>query len=539
MPTRLTIPLVCLLCLLASPLRAQDTTTDAPTAEPTPQAVTEPGPTLLASTLDKTGSRAWSVYRNSLGDHLLVLLAPRDANSSASPPYQASEPGQVQSMRPLGKRMPIAMSATGDRVYMVYRAVSANRQRMMRVYSAKATPSPVGGLWVIDPPDRLDTHDPIITPGDLLDFEASADAIWALVREPDATVLLRAQGGAWSSVPLPEGLDTRRLDLVAIDTDIVLVDRTGTSFHAQRYDAGSQQWRPLPDALPLGGHTRLCSGRRAITAIDWDEQGLARLRSWSPAGVFTVATGIDLPRDAQYGVLDSSETLLGIRTHILAPDPAMVEPTESIELIELDLMNASVRFRGSPVASAPVTAEEFRFLVGMMILIMVGVLVVVILPDRSSVMLLPDGCVLADPGRRLIATLLDAVIVATLVGQVFGVSASEILTLSVIVRPDNAWAVIPATIIAGVFYATAFEYLLSATPGKLITGIRVARAQDGPRTRPGLWSVLVRNIIKWVLPPVAALALIDPETLHRGDRASKTLVVMPRPEQPPASDEPE
>jgi len=39
-----------------------------------------------------------------------------------------------------------------------------------------------------------------------------------------------------------------------------------------------------------------------------------------------------------------------------------------------------------------------------------------------------------------------------------------------------------------------------------------------------LWAAIVRNIIKWILPPVAAMALIDPQMLHRGDRATRSLV---------------
>ncbi|CAN0594975.1 unnamed protein product [Laminaria digitata] len=158
------------------------------------------------------------------------------------------------------------------------------------------------------------------------------------------------------------------------------------------------------------------------------------------------------------------------------------------------------------------------------------------MPDRSDAMQIPDACVLADPGRRLIATMLDAVLVASVVGWYFDVSASEILTMAVIVRPDNAWAVIPITMMMGVGVSTISEWLQGRTPGKMLVVIRVVRAQSGELVRPRLWSALVRNAIKWILPPVAALALIDPEALHRGDRASRTLVVSPRPADPIPSD---
>jgi len=46
-------------------------------------------------------------------------------------------------------------------------------------------------------------------------------------------------------------------------------------------------------------------------------------------------------------------------------------------------------------------------------------------------------------------------------------------------------------------------------------------------SRIPLWAAIVRNMIKWLVPPVAALVLLDPERLHRGDRATRTLVVAP------------
>lgn len=492
-------------------------------------------PVLLTSTVDASSSRAWSVYRNSQGDNLLVFIAPRDADPSSTPPIDAAPPGQVQSMRSLGSRFPAGVGAIAERVYLVYPPVYANDRRIMRVYSADATPGAVGGLWLVDPLNRLNAHEPIETRGTLSDLEASADALWALLEEDNGPRLLRFDGTAWAQIELPESIDRRRLDLVTIADRVVLVDRVGVAFSASLYNAAEKTWEPFESTLSLGLHTQLLSGRRAITALDWDEDGKARARAWSAAGVFTIAEGMDLSPDARYSVLDSSQTLVGML--MLDDEPAADNvPRASVEIVEYDLVDGVQRYRGPPSASSPVSPEEFRFLIGMMMLIMSGVLIVVIMPDRSDAMQIPDACVLADPGRRLIATMLDAVLVASVVGWFFDVSASEILTMAVIVRPDNAWAVIPITMIVGVAASTMSEWLLGRTLGKVLVGIRVVRAQPGALVRPRLWSALVRNAIKWILPPVAALALIDPEALHRGDRASRTLVVSPRPADPISSD---
>lgn len=494
----------------------------------------QPRPVLMASTIASDGSHAWGVYRNSNDEHLLVLIAPRESGTDMH--RQAAPPGQVQAMRPLGRRFPRAIAATSERVYLGFDFVYANGRRLMRIYSAAANPSPLGGLWVIHPHDRLNTEHPIETQGELLDLQATRDTLWALLLEEGVPRLLRLERDAWVCVPIPSALSTKRLDLSAIDQRPVLIDRSGLSFNASIYDIQTDAWSPLPDALPLARHAQLLPGLRAITVIDWGESGLARLRSWSPAGLFTLAADLDLLSSATYGVLDSSSTLLGLRS---IPPGDSSEPTPTIELTELSMLDNAIRYQGPPIASAPVSVQEFRFLAAMMILVMLGVLVVVILPDRTQTMLLPDHMVLADPGRRLIASLLDALIIVSIVARLFDIAPAEIITLTFIVRPEESWAVIPAVLILGTIYATLFEWLIGATPAKLIVGIRVARAQIGPRTRPRFWSALVRNIIKWVLPPVAAIALLDPESLHRGDRASRTLVVMPRPHDPVAREDDE
>ena len=494
---------------------------------------------LLTGTISDTGSRAWTVYRNSHDDQLLVLLAPRDADSNASFPIKAAPLGQVQAMRTLGNRNPLAIAAIDDRIYLVYPPGYANKVRQMRVYSATAAPGSVGGMWILSPSERLESNASIQTKGDLVDLQPSAEALYALLKENDTPSLVKLVGNAWVPIELPDSINPRNLDLVALGDHIVLVDRSGPVFKAQMYHDELDQWEAFTNELPIGRSTQLLSGQRSISVLDWDEGDRARLRVWSASGIYTIATSDGVPIDARYALLDSSETLIAIRAVEPSEDPSEDETKSStVELLEYDSTSLQQRFVGDPIASSPVSAEEFRFLVGMMMLIMLGVLVVVILPDRSSIMRIPEGCVLADPGRRLIATMLDAILVASIVGWVFDVGASEILTLSVIVRPDNAWGVIPATIISGVCFSAVCEWLMCATPGKLLMGLKVVRAQPEVVERPKLWSALVRNIIKWVLPPVAALALIDQETLHRGDRASRTLVVMPRPvDKTPADDQ--
>lgn len=526
---------------------------------------------LLASGIGDHNSHAWAVYRNSASEILLVHVPPRDAGSHGAIRTDAAVPGTLQAFRPLGHRFPLAIAAIDERIYLVFPKAHAQGRQIMRVYMGSAVPNPVGASWTFAPIDRLDSKPPIETRGDLLDLVATSTSLYALIKEDGQLQLLTMGDTQWTPVPLPPVVahqhqalgPTRDHDntqppaepsvapsaqstigprahdwaLASVGEQLLLIDRDADPLVPLALDKDtatwdSAQWAPMP--RPEGDFSIL-SGQRGMTLLHFDAKGKATLSAWARSGVFTIASDLTLPADARYTVLDSVNELLGIEALPRSVKDAIDTP--AVALWELDLSDGATVYQGPPVAQTPVSIGEFRFLAGMMVLVMVGVLVVVIMPDRPDAMQVPDGFALADPGRRLIATLVDVGLVALLMGEIFGVRASEILTLGVILRPDNAWFIIPSTMLCGVVTMTLFERFLGATPGKLLMGIRVVKALPGPMQRPGLWSALVRNIIKWILPPVAALALVDPETLHRGDRATRTLVVTPiRPVAPPDGD---
>ena len=485
---------------------------------------------LIASSINDDSSRAWAVYENSSQENLLVYFAPRD-DASAQP---ESPIGQIQAVRKIGSRLPLDIAALNDRVYLTFTPVYADRKRIMRVYSIRAIPSPIGSIWSLDPPDQMQVEHPLITDASLLGFHATSKALWALLEQDDTHELRTLTPAGWESVPVPSEYTSRRLELHAIGTDPVLVDRSGLTFKAHRYDPDAGTWSTLPTTLELGTQTRVLSSPNALHVIDENESGQSRLRYWSEDGIYLIADAMDLPAGAALTELPSSHTILGMHLTREPSGEGEDDPdTVSIRMLELDAKTGSVRFDDAPAVTAPVSVEEFRFLVVMMILVMSGVLVVVILPDHANRMYLPEGMQIADPGRRLIASVIDVFLVTSIVGYTVGVAPSQILTLSIILQPGNAWTIFPMTIVAGIAYSTSAEFIVSATPGKILMGLRVVAAEEGTPRRPRLWSALVRNVIKWVLPPVAALALIDPETLHRGDRTSRSLVVMPRREEDP------
>ena len=509
---------------------------------------------LLASGVDDSQTHAWAIYENTSGEVLLVHLPPRDEYTASKYEIKPAQAGELHAIRPL-LQLPRALASLDERVFLVFPEVSVSSGRIRRVFSGRAVPNFAGMQWGFAPVGRLDAEPAIEIEGDLIDFCATSQTIYALLQTSDSFKLLELGNSKWHPIDLPPQVAGQRAEwkLTAIGKHLVAVDTSRPDrVQLWQYDQELEQWSKLdwPGSDRVHPSAGILGGVRDLLLYSRDANGKLDLELWSADGLFVIAKGLDIPEDAAISRNESVNRVVAIAKVISSVNPEHeskgVEFTiksdapsdqPSIEIWEIDLDDGSVLYAGEPVVTVPVSAAEFRFLVGMMILIMLGVLVLVIMPESGDALEVPTGFALADPGRRMLATLLDVFVIAMVVGKIFDVQVIEIITLSVIVRTDTSWMVIPSMLVFGVVSMSILEWLLGVTPGKLLMGLRVVKAQSGPMQRIPLWAALVRNIIKWILPPVAAMALIDPEMLHRGDRATKSLVAIPI--EPNLDDEPE
>lgn len=508
------------------------------------------GQVRVASGLDLESTHTWASYTNADDEVILVHLPPRNTVTVSGVTIEGAGPGALQTVRRLSK-LPDALAGIDNRVYLVFPLAYSNGELIRRVYSGRALPTPVGASWAFEPVDRLDSHPSITFVGDLSALVATTDALFALTKYTAPVVeaqrldvgdpplpysLLQMTTDDWVEIELPSQSEQEtQWRIACVGAELIAINQTSDgqliSWVLDQTGQIWSRWMDEPIAAPIG-RFEVVSGMRTLHLIEWDTNDSATLHVWSKGGVYTIASAIEIPPNAQLASLDSVNRIVAISQPMVQSkageaDQSSDATTPSITITEIDGSDGSVVYSGGPVLQVPVSAAEVRFLVGMMILIMIGVLVVVIMPDKSDAMQIPDGFALADPGKRLIATIIDVFLVAVLMGQLFGVQVVEILTLSVIVRSDGAWLSIPATMISGLVIMSFFEWALGASPGKFLMGVRVAKALSGPVQRVPLWAALVRNVMKWILPPVAALALVDPEMLHRGDRATRTLAVVP------------
>lgn len=513
------------------------------------------GQVLMSSSLSGTETHAWAVYRNAHDEVLLVHLPPRNPSTQQSLAIRPGVLGEIHPVRRLAS-FPDGLAASDDKVYVIFDPVLVGERWVRRVYSGKAVASPVGGIWSFYPHDRLEPEPSLFLKGQLIDFLAIGDTLWALMSQDDADEstqsIWKIDGSSWTQVPTPEHAQGPLVGLVHTGDQVLAISQAGENqLRAHRYDDAQQRWIEDWSTLKTNAKSNtkpiLVSGTHGLWVIEQSEHGRSVLDLWTRSGDYVISQG-EYPVEAwAYAELGSVNHLVAItrkpipRTETNTGDTPDADPesdlksetdpaepaniSATIQIAEYDLSTGEVLYTGDPVVVPPVSGEEVRFLMGMLILVMVGGLVAVLMPDRTDAMGIPVGFALSEPSRRVVASMFDLMLIATLLGMVFDVRLIEVLSLSVIIRQDNSWMIYPAMMVGGLVIGTLSEWFFGASFGKWVTGLRVVKAQAGPMERISFRASLVRNLIKWLLPPVGLLMTVDPEGLHRGDRATRTIVV--------------
>lgn len=456
--------------------------------------------------------------------HAWLTVAGEDDLAMAHVPPRESESrgetaaGLVRMVRPL-RETPEAMAGVGDRVYAVFGPTDTPGGRIRRVLTARSLAAGVSGLWTDIPAGSFDPAPGLPGDGRLVDLAVSGGRegrLHALMAGGGSISLLRLENDAWVPVGLPfeEVVDPPDSALVSFGSGVLL---------AMREAGTSLAWTLGPDGV-----------WHIVRLADWDRfwsahwrRGLGRgvvvgVGEGAGTGVWTIGEDsawrlgrLDTAVDSAPVVLASSRRLVMVGRH----------EDGSVHASEMSLVTGRMLHDGAVRNRAPVSVGEFRLIVGMLLAVMVAALLVIVRPSGESAWTVPDGFVLGDPGRRLIATMLDGLLMLWVVAPAFGVTVREVLTLQVLLIEGHAWMVIPAVMVGGSLALGVWEGLLGYSPGKFLVGLRVYRGEAGPVRKLGVFWGLVRATIKWMIPPVAALALLDREGRHRGDAAARAVVV--------------
>lgn len=246
----------------------------------------------------------------------------------------------------------------------------------------------------------------------------------------------------------------------------------------------------------------------------------------SMLAAFDASTSTPLQTFSVVPMVDAS------RVVVLSPPASTTKPKmksaniPSHTVSEYSILTGREWYTGPTKNANPISRGDFRIVVAVLIALMAMVLFVVLRPNKSpDAIALPEHASLAEPTRRFIAGLIDiaaAVIVGT---NLTGLDLGELFTISTWLSDQILIAIIS---IAGFGFVagTVGEALTGRSLGKLITGCEVISIVDREQPDVSFSAALVRNAIKWGLPPVAVLGLFDPGLRHKGDDFARTAVVI-------------
>ncbi len=471
----------------------------------------------------------------SSGDHAWFIVD----RSAAEPRFQLYHHARTMDGPHYNKglalpRMPRLMAAWGDRLWLIFEA--AGRRE---VFTVRVRYNPVLGAWQHQPPDRLLAVTRLDTPGELV-------AAAGTRRGP--LVLLRPSQRARAGVRAADG---------SVAAERVLD-------HPRLMHLDGRRWReiPLPDAFDPGGGCRLvvgdARGRRILLLDAPTDAGVAAAHWRDPDGGWTQNDVRVAPGDL-LGVTSVGPAIVLV---LRGAGPNLVEvahmrPWQLLPLTELDApagpwavlglsdglrlveteqgevsmrridpvtgsVSASRPMKPQPVATGRLLFRPLLFAVAITALL----LVLLLRPEPGApAVTLPATQVLMRPMSRLFGAGIDLGVAAGLTLAVLGCSARDLLDLP-LVSTDIARTVpflVAAAITVG--HSTLTEMATGRTLGKMLLGGRVV-SLDGSRPQP--LAILIRNGFKMVVllvPVLAVVALLNPNTQGLGDNLARTVVV--------------
>ncbi|MEM9167007.1 MAG: hypothetical protein AAGB48_08270 [Planctomycetota bacterium] len=477
-----------------------------------------------------------------VGERVLLHAPPRvpSANARPSPPTRLASAMRL----PLS---PTHLAASGPVLFAVGPAEEDGSRRVEQV---RAEPRGVSDLWAKVPSGRLRLLPALEDARGLRGVAAFEESLWALVDRDDRLVLNRLTLQGWETVSeIPASVSSARVQLWADDLGVVVLEREsgGLALHRLAADGSwssralsvDPSWKVEPFEV-LG----VWRGEAIIARRPQDRAGVevASVGSW---GTATLVELERVPRTAASAIMGPTGRLLYVwneggqtdETGSALATPGVGAMTRRV--LEVSLTTGRLISEAPATTTSPISRNEFRTLSLLLFVFMIVVVLVAVRPSpKSDAVVLPPGTAIGSAGRRLLATLLDAFPAVLVSGALTGVS--PILVLGPLALPITGSLDIGPLLLALGLAATHCaigEAISGRSIGKSMVGLFVARvdAGAGPPLGPGRFrpptpgGAIVRNLVKWFLPPAAMLAISDPDGRHRGDTFARCAVLMPVP----------
>lgn len=473
---------------------------------------------------------------------------------------------------------PVACAARSDRCYLAFedgpRGFPLAKGRT--VLSMAAVAASTGQQWVTHPAGRLDAHPSLRGDGRLLDMAGAEQGLCALMHgltegeaDPTRLSLQILTGSKWQELALPPEIQSAAGDYTAgaggkrtllaecrlfsapDGIGIVLVPpasegRVGPekpvcfvgTISIGKDGKPAAEWEPLRidgEGAPLladGRFALLVCGDHMVATISGAEEQLRVLtrpyrQGDSPWREVARLPGV--PSNHITVALDGSGRVAVLWAGVPgAPDRQ--------SMAEVSVRTGRIMYVGEARLASPITGADWRLVIVVLTYAVGLVVLFVVKVPAQEALALPAKVSLAEPMRRMMAGVIDFVLAALLASSLWDIPLTQMTNLESWVS-SSAQPVMLTAVGVLIVSGTVLEAAFGRSVGKLLTGCAVVRmvtggAPNAPSRRPSFGASLLRNFVKWALPPVALLGLLDHASRHRGDVLTNSVVVIPDDEEP-------
>lgn len=400
-------------------------------------------------------------------------------------------PGTIRRSVSVGA-LPECFAAGEWGIAMIYRSsAQESRQRTWPVREVRGTAP--GAAATVDP------LPPLVLDGAPLDVCVTHRGTNVLVEEDGRRALLELRGARWEAIdPPPEFRPERAAQLLSVagEAAVYQEDDEGAHLWIRTTRAGGQYWSPTRFPAVGGAILHEVGGqiigvRRSRNAVEFS---LVR-----PSGV-RVVKRVD-------GLAGDHWVVAGGRAIMLVESDGALLPRLTCRVLS---PTGSMLYEGPAIMVSAIGARDIAFLLLALVSLAAAVTVFVFRPEasRRQSVLIPEGTALAGPVTRGMAGVLDFSFAWLIAGIILGSMGSGI-SGSMLPSGEGAPITLLLALPIAVVIGAAGEFFWGRSPGKMLTGCRVASA-SGQRLTLG--QAIARNLVRFLCPPMGmAWMLQGPE----------------------------
>lgn len=506
--------------------------------------------------MQPSGEHAWAVTPSTTSSEwALWHVPPRIGANGASD-------GSIRVVDSLERR-PAAIAAAGGRVWLAFAGIG--NEPGYGIFTAAVQPGAIDGTWYSGSGGRLASSSFLPTEGRLLAMSARRGGPTALVELTDGTYevawldrgrWMRSAGPWVEGGPVPQAIGVSRkgvVKLAAIGEGSIALWTTQLPSDESDGPSGFRLRDPSELLEPTSSQP---GNQDTPIELEWSRQTLALPAS--ATGSRIVAGPVSLgPRLLLAASQDGGATVFEIEGETVrpvyaadgaavafltnarrgvfvrlsdSPEAAEGRAATRLELEEFSLDSGLTLYVGPAVFDGPVSPSDLRILLVLMVLVSASLLLFIVrTSNESKPFEAPQGCLLAPPLPRLLASVGDGLL-ALLIGSEIARALPEGWLAMRIGAEVIDFAPLLVSLVFGMLAGAVMEATLGRTIGKLVFGLAVTRTREGDDQRPGIrrpgfGPSLVRNAVKWLLPLVALAGAMSPLLRHRGDTLSGLAVV--------------